>query len=80
MKISTVISKRIDEFLYSRGISLYKLAKDSALPVATLQNLYRGQTKTTSLTVVLKVCVGLGVSPTEFFDSPLFASPDLELD
>ncbi|MBQ7924043.1 MAG: helix-turn-helix transcriptional regulator [Clostridia bacterium] len=80
MTISTAISKRIDEFLYSRGITLYKLAKDSTLPIATLQNLYRGQTKTTSLTVVFKVCSGLNVTPLEFFDSPLFSLIDLELD
>ena len=80
MTISTAIAQRIDEFLYSRNISLYKLAQDSALPVATLQNLYRGQTKTTTLTVVFKICTGLKISPVEFFDSPIFYSTDLELD
>lgn len=80
MTISKAISKRIDEFLYARGITLYKLAKSACLPVSTLQNLYRGQTKTTSLTVVFKVCAGLSITPVEFFDSPLFSSADLELD
>ncbi len=80
MTISTAMAKRIDEYLYARGITLYKLAKDSDLPVATLQNLYRGQTKTTSLTVVMKVCAGLRITLSEFFDSPIFYQSELELD
>lgn len=80
MTISKAISKRIDEFLFGRGITLYKLAKDAELPVATLQNLYRGNTKTTSLTVVIKICHGLNVPLSDFLDSPLFTDGELELD
>lgn len=80
MTITTAVSKRIDEYLCARGITLYKLAKDSFLPVATLQNLYRGITKSPTLTVICKICAGLNISLAEFMDSPLFQSTDLELD
>lgn len=80
MTITTAVAKRIDEYLFSRGITLYKLAKDSCLPVASLQNLYRGNTKTPTLALVCKLCAGLGISLTEFFDSPIFTATELELD
>ena len=62
------------------NIEEYKLAKDSELPVATLQNLYRGHTKSPTLAVVYKICNGLGVTIAEFLDSELFSLNILELD
>ncbi|MBQ9713810.1 MAG: helix-turn-helix transcriptional regulator [Clostridia bacterium] len=80
MTIATAVSKRIDEFLYSRGITLYKLAKDSGLPIATLQNLYRGNTKSPTLAVIYKICGGLRIDVSEFLNSPFFSLTELELD
>lgn len=80
MTITDAVAKRIDEYLFSREITLYKLAKDSGLPVASLQNLYRGNTKTPTVGLVCKVCAGLNISLTEFFNSPIFTATELELD
>lgn len=80
MTIATGIAKRIDEYLFARGITLYKLAKDSGLPIATLQNLYRGNTKSPTLTVIYKICVGLNVTVSEFLDCEFLNPFVLELD
>ena len=80
MTLSFAVSKRIDEYLFSRDITLYKLARDAGLPVATLQNLYRGTTKSPTLALIYKVCAGLGVSVREFLNSEIFSSSELELD
>ncbi len=80
MTIAQAITKRIDGYLFDRGISLYRLAQDSGLPLATLQNLYRGHTKSPTLAVVYKICQGLNVSVTEFLSCEYFSSPLLELD
>lgn len=80
MTIGKAIAKRIDEYIFARGITLYKLAKDAGLPIATLQNLYRGHTKSPTIAVVYKICNGLGVSVGEFLDSELFSPSVLELD
>lgn len=80
MTISKAIAKRIDEYLFARGITLYQLAKDAGLPIATLQNLYRGSTKTTTVSVLYKICLGLNVSLSEFLNCE-YLSPDIiELD
>ena len=80
MTVGKAVSNRIDEFLYIKNITLYKLAKDAFLPISTLQNLYRDHTKSPTLTVIFKVIDALGVSFEEFFDSPLFSRDNLELD
>ena len=80
MTVGQAIAKRIDEYIYARGITLYKLAKDAGLPIATLQNLYRGHTKSPTLAVVYKICNGLQISIFEFLNSELFSESILELD
>ena len=80
MTVGKAIAKRIDEYIFARGITLYKLAKDAGLPVATLQNLYRGHTKSPTITVVYKICIALDITVAEFLDSELFSLNILELD
>ena len=80
MTVGEAIAKRIDFFLCEKKISLYKLAKDACLPLSTLQNLYRGHTKSPTVTVVFKLVDALGITFEEFFASPLFSGDNLELD
>ena len=80
MTIATAVAKRIDEFLFSRNITLYKLAKDSGIPIATLQNLYRGNMKSPTLSLIYKLCIGLNISISEFLDGKFFDLSILELD
>lgn len=80
MTIGKAIAKRIDEYLFERGLTLYKLSKLSGVPIATLQNLYRGHTKSPTVAVLYKICEGLGVSVQEFLDSELFNPIELELE
>lgn len=79
MTTGEAVARRIDEYLAARGITLYRLAKDADLPIATLQNLYRGHTKSPTLAVVFKLTETLGITVAEFLDSPLFSPDNLEL-
>ena len=80
MTIGQAVSKRIDYLLSERDMSLYKLAKIACLPVSTLQNLYRGHTKSPTLAVVIKVCDALEISVGEFLDDDLFNRDILEIE
>ncbi len=59
---------------------MYKLAKDAGLPLSTLQNLYRGHTKSPTVAVIFKITDALGVTVEDFFSSPLFDKDNLELE
>ena len=80
MTLSKAVANRVDFYLFSRGITLYQLAKDAGLPVATLQNLYRGNTKTPTLALIYKISIGLGISITEFLEDEFFSIAQIELD
>lgn len=80
MTVGQATAKRIDEYLYERGISLYKLAHDACIPISTLQNLYRDHTKSPTVSVIFKLTDALGVSIQDFFSSPLFSAENLEVD
>lgn len=80
MTVGEAIAERLSEYLKDRKISLYRLAKEAGIPVATLQNLYRGHTKSPTVSVLLKIVNALGITVAEFFDSPLFSPDVLETD
>ena len=80
MTLSKAIATRLDEFLLQREITLYQLAKDAGVSVASLQNLYRQNTKTPTLALVYKICRGLDVEIQDFLSGELFSSQTLELD
>lgn len=80
MKMAEAVAKRTEEYLYEKGISLYRLAKLACLPISTLQNLYRGHTKSPTMTVLFKITDALEITVAEFLDSPLFSPENLELD
>lgn len=79
MKMGEAVAKRIDELLFERNMTLYKLAKNACLPISTLQNLYRGHTQSPTLSLVFKIADGLGITVNEFLSSPLFSLDDLEI-
>ena len=80
MTIAKAVAKRIDDYLCEREITLYRLAKDAELPVATLQNLYRGNMKSPTLSLIYKICAGLNVTIEEFLNSDYFSPNIIELD
>ena len=80
MTLSKAIATRLDGYLYERKITLYQLAKEAGVPVSSLQNLYRENTKTPTLALVYKICRGLDITTLEFLNDELFSSQNLELD
>ena len=80
MTISQAIAKRIDGYLFERNMTLYQLAKQAGVPVSTLQNLYRNNTKSPTVALLYKICLGLNISVAEFLDCELLSPLIVELD
>ena len=68
-----IVSKRLDEILYSKGMSLYALAKKTDLPLSSLKNLYTKHTKSPTILLIYKICDGLNITIEEFLNSPYFS-------
>ena len=79
MTMGEAVAKRIDKLLIERGWSLYKLAKDSCLPLSTLKNLYRRHTKSPTLSVIFKIAETFKITPIEFLSDEVFKSEELRV-
>ena len=60
------VLKRIEELRKEKGWSMYKLAEESMLTQSTLANMFARKTQP-SLSTILNICSGLGITPSRFF-------------
>lgn len=80
MTTGLATAKRINELLFEKDWSLYKLSREACLPMSTLTNLYNGHTKSPTLTLICKISEAFGITIIEFLDNPLFYQGSLDVD
>lgn len=78
--VANAVSVRIREILKNKEMSIYRLEKITAISHSSMQTVMRADNNGVNLKTVLLLIKGLGVTPKEFFDSPLFEDEDLEID
>lgn len=76
MKIRNAVVERLRELTDKKGITLYKLQKDSGIPEGTFLTLIYGDRKGANLTTIITLIQSLDISLKDFFDSPLFDDLD----
>ena len=72
------ILKRLRELLEERKMSLYSLAYKSAVPYSTVKNIFNGVSKNPGIITIKLLCDGIGITITEFFNSPIFEELEIE--
>ena len=80
MTLGEAVAKRIDELLFEKGWSLYKLSKDACLPLSTLKNLYRNHTKSPTLALIYKIANAFNLTPIQFLDSSILQNENIDVD
>ncbi len=78
MHLNEAVSKRLSELLKERNMSNYRLYMKSGVHKSTIGNLINCKYESVNLRIIHEVCQGLGISMTEFFNSPLFDEENLE--
>ena len=76
MKIRKAIVERLRELTDQKGITLYKLQKDSGISEGTFLTLIYGDRKGVNLTTLIPLIQELNVSLKDFFDSKIFENLD----
>ena len=66
--IADVIKVNLEALLKERGISLYKLAKDSGIAYENLRKLKNGKATRIYLETIDKICEALDCSPGELLE------------
>lgn len=78
--VTEVVVRRIKEILSEKGLSIYRLEKNTAMSHNTMQTLMRADNNSVNLKTVLLIIRGLGITTAEFFNSPMFDDEDLDVD
>lgn len=78
MQLNEAVSKRLDELLTECGMTKYQLFMKSGVPKSSISNIVNCAYESVKLRVIHELCQGLGISISEFFDSPLFSEDNLE--
>ena len=71
-KFQEVLINRINILCNEKNISYYTLAYKSAMSLNTLMHIMDGSSKNPGIFTIYKICAGLEISLTEFFDDKEF--------
>jgi transcriptional regulator with XRE-family HTH domain len=79
MDTYTAVKNRLLRLCEEKRMSIHKLATESAVPPSTVKNILYGKSVNPGVVTVKMLCDGLGISLTEFFDTPEFRSLEQEI-
>ncbi len=79
MGIGEAVRRRILALCDERGLSVNKLSILCGVTQSTVNNIVSGRNKSTTVSTVKKICDGLDITITEFFDDELFSDLEQEI-
>ena len=79
MNTATAVAMRILELCNDRGITVNLLSTQAAIRQSTVNDIVSGKTKNTGIVTIKKLCDGLDISLTEFFDTDVFRNLEQEI-
>ena len=80
MTVNNAVAKRILNLLNAKSMSQYRLEQQSGIQHGSMQCIMNGRNKTVTLSTVIMIAKGLGMTLTEFLDDELFSADNLELE
>ena len=80
MTVNDAVAKRITALLKEKKMSQYRLEHSSGIQHGSMQCIMNGRNKTVTLSTILLLAKGFGISHIEFLDDDVFRSPDLEIE
>lgn len=79
MNISEAIASRIVELCRERQITVNKLSTISGVTQSTVNDIVNHRSKNIGIVTIKKLCDGLSITITDFFDSDIFRTLEQEL-
>ena len=80
MTVNNAVAKRIAALLKEKGISQYRLEKDTGIQHGSMQCIMNGRNKTVTLSTVILIAKGFDISLAEFLNDEIFSYENLELE
>jgi len=79
MSIGDAVAIRIEELCSAKGITINKLATISGITQSTLDHVVNGEHRNPTVSTIKKICDGLEIRISDFFDTDLFHNLEQEL-
>lgn len=80
MTVNDAVATRISKLLREKGMTQYRLEQNTGIQHGSMQCIMNGRNKTVTLSTVILLARGFGMSLTEFLDDEIFRSEDLEIE
>lgn len=77
--VSEAVSRRILQLCKDKNITVNKLANLSAVTQSTVNDIVNMESKNIGIVTLKKLCDGLQISITEFFDDDMFRNLEQEI-
>lgn len=79
MNTYTAVKIRLLKLCDEKGMSVHKLAIESAVPPSTIKNILYSKSRNPGIVTLKMLCDGLGVTLTEFFNGSEFKNLEQEI-
>ena len=79
MGIYPAVIHRLLKLLEKKGLTINALAEVSGVSPSTLKNIFYGKSKNPGIVTIKKLCDGLDISITEFFNTEEFQNLEQEI-
>lgn len=80
MGITEAVKRRFEELCYEKELNFCRLATVSGVPYTTVKSILYGQSKNPGIATIKKLCDGLEITVTEFFDTEYFKALEQEIE
>lgn len=78
--VNDAVVKRISELLIERNMTQYRLEQLSGIQHGHMQWILSGKSKTVTLSTILRLANGFGMTAVEFLSGDLFLFENLEVE
>lgn len=79
MNTYDAVKMRILTLCGEKNITINKLSTESGIAPSTIKNILYGKSKNPGIVTLKMLCDGLGITLTEFFDTPDFHNLEQEI-
>ena len=75
----TAVKNRLLQLLGEKGMSIHRLAMESAVAPSSIKNILYGKSQNPGIVTLKMLCDGFGITLVEFFDTKEFAELEQEI-
>ena len=79
MTVNNAVAKRISNLLEEKNMSQYRLEQESGIQHGSMQCIMNGRNKTVTLSTIMMLAKGFGITVTEFLDDEIFSPDNFDL-